>query len=147
MSVTCSCILVLFLLCLALHACNARTLLGDVYDKKKSDEKFDPHHYQHFLTEGHHGENTEPNEKSTSLNMEAQISTDSSTKTQYNKDVMERPKELMKKGKGDLNGVRTSTTESDVSVSWRVPHEKRGEKQPGFNLDYSPPKTHPPSHN
>ncbi|KAK8570479.1 hypothetical protein V6N13_003156 [Hibiscus sabdariffa] len=34
-----------------------------------------------------------------------------------------------------------------VSVSWRVPHRKHGEKNPGFNLDYSPPKTHPPSHN
>ncbi|KAF2303482.1 hypothetical protein GH714_018819 [Hevea brasiliensis] len=34
-----------------------------------------------------------------------------------------------------------------VSVPWRVPHNKRGEKHPGFNFDYSPPKTHPPSHN
>ncbi|KAJ4839838.1 hypothetical protein Tsubulata_010065 [Turnera subulata] len=37
--------------------------------------------------------------------------------------------------------------ESLVAVSWRVPQRKRGEKHPGFNLDYSPPKTHPPSHN
>jgi hypothetical protein len=28
-----------------------------------------------------------------------------------------------------------------------VPQKKRGERHPGFNLDYSPPKTHPPSHN
>ncbi|KAK8631014.1 hypothetical protein V6N13_079781 [Hibiscus sabdariffa] len=35
---------------------------------------------------------------------------------------------------------------SVVSVSWRVPHEKRGGKHPGFNVDYSLPKTHPPSH-
>ncbi|MBA0853164.1 hypothetical protein Goshw_014243 [Gossypium schwendimanii] len=34
-----------------------------------------------------------------------------------------------------------------VAVSWRVPHKKHGEKNPGFNLDYSPPKTHPPHHN
>ncbi|RYR72207.1 hypothetical protein Ahy_A02g006415 isoform A [Arachis hypogaea] len=34
------------------------------------------------------------------------------------------------------------------SISWRVPHKKPSEKNnPGFNLDYSPPKTHPPSHN
>jgi hypothetical protein len=32
-------------------------------------------------------------------------------------------------------------------VSWKLPQKKRGEKQPGFNLDYAPPKTHPPSHN
>jgi hypothetical protein len=37
--------------------------------------------------------------------------------------------------------------ESLVSVSWPVPQKKRGETHPGFNLDYSPPKTHPPSHN
>ncbi|RDX90333.1 hypothetical protein CR513_27821, partial [Mucuna pruriens] len=37
---------------------------------------------------------------------------------------------------------------SHVSVSWRVPHnEKPSQKHPGFNLDYSPPKTHPPHHN
>ncbi|GMI69686.1 hypothetical protein HRI_000637900 [Hibiscus trionum] len=41
----------------------------------------------------------------------------------------------------------TGTSKPVVSVSWRVPHRKRGQKHPGFNLDYSPPKTHPPSHN
>ncbi|KAE8715231.1 Ubiquitin-like superfamily protein isoform 1 [Hibiscus syriacus] len=39
------------------------------------------------------------------------------------------------------------TSKAVVSVSWLVPHRKHGEKHPGFNLDYSPPKTHPPSHN
>uniref|UniRef100_A0A7N0SZ38 Uncharacterized protein n=1 Tax=Kalanchoe fedtschenkoi TaxID=63787 RepID=A0A7N0SZ38_KALFE len=34
-----------------------------------------------------------------------------------------------------------------TKVSYRVPHRKRGEQQPGFNLDYSPPKVHPPHHN
>lgn len=34
-----------------------------------------------------------------------------------------------------------------VSVSWRVPRKKPSKKHPGFNSDYSPPKTHPPSHN
>uniref|UniRef100_A0A7N0TL57 Uncharacterized protein n=1 Tax=Kalanchoe fedtschenkoi TaxID=63787 RepID=A0A7N0TL57_KALFE len=34
-----------------------------------------------------------------------------------------------------------------TEVSYRVPHRKRGEQQPGFNLDYSPPKVHPPHHN
>lgn len=32
-------------------------------------------------------------------------------------------------------------------VTWKLPQKKRGEKQPGFNLDYAPPKTHPPTHN
>ncbi|GAA0160298.1 hypothetical protein LIER_16881 [Lithospermum erythrorhizon] len=44
------------------------------------------------------------------------------------------------------NGVNSS---SSTNVSWQVPHNKKEEHQqePGFNLDYSPPKTHPPVHN
>lgn len=38
-------------------------------------------------------------------------------------------------------------TESLATVSWKLPHRKRGEQQPGFNLDYDPPRTHPPVHN
>ncbi|XAR63200.1 hypothetical protein NMG60_11023057 [Bertholletia excelsa] len=53
--------------------------------------------------------------------------------------------------KGDGEKFKASSgasqKESLFSVSWRVPHKKRGEKQPGFSLDYSPPKTHPPVHN
>ncbi|KAI3741208.1 hypothetical protein L1987_58878 [Smallanthus sonchifolius] len=34
------------------------------------------------------------------------------------------------------------------SITFHVPlKNKRLHQQPGFNLDYSPPKTHPPSHN
>lgn len=59
-----------------------------------------------------------------------------------------------KQRKRMLNNVKakgkkptTSSSSSSSSVSWRVPHKKNGEKNPGFNVDYSPPKTHPPSHN
>lgn len=41
----------------------------------------------------------------------------------------------------DLDG------ESVDSVRWQMPHRKKGEPEPRFNLDYLPPKTHPPSHN
>lgn len=34
-----------------------------------------------------------------------------------------------------------------ATVQWRVPHPKKGEAVPGFNMDYLPPKTHPPVHN
>lgn len=51
-------------------------------------------------------------------------------------------KQLMKSMKGQSVG-----DESLVSVSFRVPHKKPSEKQPGFNLDYAPPKIHPPHHN
>ncbi|MBA0579111.1 hypothetical protein Gorai_021376 [Gossypium raimondii] len=55
----------------------------------------------------------------------------------------------------DHDNVDTQKLEDDVdvnhmsilSISWRVPHENRGGKHPGFNLDYSPSKAHPPSHN
>lgn len=34
------------------------------------------------------------------------------------------------------------------SLTWKLPKKKQGEKQqPGFNLDYAPPKVHPPHHN
>lgn len=33
-----------------------------------------------------------------------------------------------------------------VKVSWRVPRKWHREN-PGFNLDYMGPRTHPPSHN
>ena len=55
---------------------------------------------------------------------------------------------LKVKGKASSSsGSSSSKSESLVSVSWLVPRKKPGQKNPGFNLDYSPPKTHPPSHN
>lgn len=57
----------------------------------------------------------------------------------------------LKVGRAKEEKMRTlsssRTLESLDSVSWRVPHKKSGENNPGFNLDYAPPKTHPPSHN
>ncbi|KAL8028310.1 hypothetical protein ABFX02_14G150600 [Erythranthe guttata] len=38
--------------------------------------------------------------------------------------------------------------ESSATKKWKIPHKKRpGRQEPGFNQDYSPPKTHPPVHN
>lgn len=72
-------------------------------------------------------------------------------KTQYNLEDMSKTSLERSKDEEKVKGsdaVRTLTKKSVVSsVSWRVPQKKRVEKQPGFNLDYSPPKTHPPSHN
>ncbi|PIN10747.1 hypothetical protein CDL12_16646 [Handroanthus impetiginosus] len=45
------------------------------------------------------------------------------------------------------NELNSRKTEALASVSRRVNRKKRGEKEPGFNLDYLPPKTHPPVHN
>ncbi|KAL6569356.1 hypothetical protein OROMI_013870 [Orobanche minor] len=43
----------------------------------------------------------------------------------------------------------TSKDDESLSyVSWKVPHKKRGgEQETEFDLDYLPPRTHPPSHN
>lgn len=51
-------------------------------------------------------------------------------------------------GKEDDNTVNEYSTKTE-SVSWKVPQKKRGEEEPiaGFNLDYLPPRTHPPVHN
>lgn len=56
-----------------------------------------------------------------------------------------------KKTSSPINNYKPVETEANSShgdVSWKLPQKKRsGEKQPGFNLDYAPPKTNPPSHN
>lgn len=36
-------------------------------------------------------------------------------------------------------------TKSLSMIPWLVP--RKGRAEPGFQLDYAPPKTHPPSHN
>ncbi|OMP00643.1 hypothetical protein COLO4_12495 [Corchorus olitorius] len=77
---------------------------------------------------------------------EESIDKSRSDDSQKLEDAVQTVKNAKGKGSGAVV-VQTNTKKSVVSVSWRVPHRKRGEKHPGFNLDYSPPKTHPPSHN
>ncbi|XP_042489752.1 root meristem growth factor 10-like [Macadamia integrifolia] len=64
--------------------------------------------------------------------------------TQNPKDSRVRHKKVKKKRKGKVTAV--SQVESLVSVSWHIDHNKQ-KGNPGFNSDYAPPKTHPPSHN
>ncbi|KAJ0054606.1 uncharacterized protein LOC116128083 [Pistacia vera] len=128
-----------FLLCLSLHACNARRL-GDTLEKKlhttnKNDEKKGldtvpvvPKADSLLTTRGDRIEDHGSGEKS-----------------QKSKDTRDAESKISNDGTGKTSGA--AKTESLGSVSWRVPHGKRPEKNPGFNSDYSPPKTHPPSHN
>lgn len=44
---------------------------------------------------------------------------------------------------GKISGAG-QTDEPTSSVSWHVPHGKHPQENPGFNLGYSQPKTHPP---
>ncbi|KAK9273603.1 hypothetical protein L1049_018413 [Liquidambar formosana] len=135
-----------------MHACNARHLNDPVNEKpeknfhliSKNDERVSHTKVsalpksKHSVSEGHR----------------ELTSADSATEGSRPIDIAQKPKNLKairneSKGhhpKGKISGAVQS--ESFVSVSWHVPHDKKqGESQPGFNIDYSPPKTHPPSHN
>ncbi|EYU31959.1 hypothetical protein MIMGU_mgv11b017236mg, partial [Erythranthe guttata] len=78
------------------------------------------------------------------LNIPARVSTKSSKEdSRFEKD--EAGKNIQ--AKGNIPVEVSSGATRVASVSWTVPHKKRGEQEPGFNLDYLPPKTHPPVHN
>ncbi|KAE8038694.1 hypothetical protein FH972_011173 [Carpinus fangiana] len=123
-----SCLLVL-LLCFSLHACNARHL--PAADDHKRLEKSDH-------------EKTGSDKISALSKVQAFFSKQNVDSTQKGKETKTNQKTYKSEGKTSSDAVET---ESLVSVSWHVPHKEHSEKNPGFNLDYSPPKTHPPSHN
>ncbi|CAI9769369.1 unnamed protein product [Fraxinus pennsylvanica] len=126
--------LVLVLLCFSFHGCYARSfgVMNEEPTKRflfstKNDEKF----------------NFNP----------TRVSVGSDTKSSSTTPIDEK---ALKEKKVDEHNFKTSTkkrvivpgdTETDQSASWRMPHKKSGQKDPGFNLDYLPPKTHPPVHN
>ncbi|THG09249.1 hypothetical protein TEA_024045 [Camellia sinensis var. sinensis] len=118
----------------SLRACNARHL-GEIGkdDKKfplpnKNDEKVSPVKTL-----------DEPKFKQALSNQ--LVGEDMVKQSRVGKDDQPKPISSMAK---ELEG---QTGESHVYVSWHLPHKKQGEPQPGFNLDYEPPKTHPPVHN
>ncbi|XP_040992623.1 root meristem growth factor 10 [Juglans microcarpa x Juglans regia] len=143
-----SCLL-LFLLCLSLHACNARHFraVDNNLEKKithfsnENDEKMGFEYEISALSNvksspaKQHGE---AKRGSIAVNPSNDSTTD-----QKRKETTTNQKVPRVEGKTPVS----VQTESLASVSWRVPHKKPSEKNPGFNLDYSPPKTHPPSHN
>lgn len=65
-----------------------------------------------------------------------------------NNNTRDIAKDFENEQRDDAKGVKVSGAKrSGERVSWKVPHKKGGQPQPGFNLDYLPPKTHPPVHN
>ncbi|XP_040993700.1 uncharacterized protein LOC121240345 [Juglans microcarpa x Juglans regia] len=142
-----SCLL-LFLLCVSMHACNARGRhLIRAVDKKLEKKR-------HFSFRN--DEKTGSDEISAVSKVKPSSSKQhemgrresiagilSSENTPKQNETRSGPK--IPKVEGKTSGA--VQTESLESVSWHVPHKKRSGKDPGFNLDYSPPKTHPPSHN
>ena len=59
------------------------------------------------------------------------------------------------KGKSSRHLAKRKRKPPQAMVSWRVPRKKKKKKeehqqeeeQPDFDLDYAPPKVHPPTHN
>ncbi|KAM3685312.1 hypothetical protein ACJW31_11G108400 [Castanea mollissima] len=140
MSIT-SCLI--FLLCLSiLHACNARHIR--VVDKKL-EKNF------HFSIKNDEKMGLDLSKVKSSVSKQNGVDKkDSIAESTPSNDDIQKQKKTRRNQKTMKVVAKTSSavkTESLVSVPWAVPHMKRSEKNPGFNLDYSPPKTHPPSHN
>ncbi|KAI5564286.1 hypothetical protein POPTR_014G060400v4 [Populus trichocarpa] len=145
--ITYSCYFLLSILCISLHACNARPL-ADI--DKKPEKKFQ------IIS----NQTSDQKEISVTIVSKADSSSsnefgaakeDSIAKTDQLDDNAQKLKDSRAKQKSmsdeKVKDSGAALKESLVSVSWPVPQKKRGETHPGFNLDYSPPKTHPPSHN
>ncbi|XWS45896.1 hypothetical protein CRYUN_Cryun14cG0018500 [Craigia yunnanensis] len=149
MSITSS--FLLFLLCLSLHACSARRL-GVFANKNKLEMKL------HFSIKNDMKNGFKKNTpvvgqvKATSSKELRSIKDESIEESHADDDTDQKLEDAEVNHKTVENDKEKTSgavqrNKSVVSVSWRVPHRKYGEKHPGFNLDYSPPKTHPPSHN
>ncbi|KAL0464624.1 UNVERIFIED_CONTAM: hypothetical protein Slati_0350000 [Sesamum latifolium] len=137
MSILVSC-LVLVVLCFSLNACHGRSL-GVVKDEKAAAGK----EFQHSVTK--------KNDKVESARVSIQPGEMKSSLPDASKNAM-RFEEIKVTSESNepgkwIQAKRQSTAHNESSQSWRVPHKKRGEQEPGFNLDYLPPKTHPPVHN
>ncbi|KAH8516650.1 hypothetical protein H0E87_004849 [Populus deltoides] len=145
--ITYPCYFLLSLLCLSLHACNARPL-ADI--NNNPEKKFHIIPYQNYQKEI--SVTTVPTvETSSSSDEFGAAKKDSIAKTQLGDNAQKLKDSKAKQKLDSVDEIEKNPgavkKESLVSVSWRVPQKKRGERHPGFNLDYSPPKTHPPSHN
>ncbi|XP_054780037.1 root meristem growth factor 10 [Prosopis cineraria] len=144
-------LLLLLFLCFSFQTCNGRRLTS--FSNKNIEEK------SHFLLKNGSKESviavspkqlitqrngSEEEERKTTEIMVAEAENKPKLNTRRTRKIR-----VLKVVKGKTGSVSSSKThESHVSVSWSVPpKKKRGYKNPGFNLDYSPPKTHPPSHN
>ncbi|XP_019462900.1 PREDICTED: uncharacterized protein LOC109361818 [Lupinus angustifolius] len=126
--------LLLFFLCISLHACDARPL--STVDKKLEMK------YHFSLKSG---------EKSVFDSYPKQLNESNSKIETQLVDYSEKPKDhgntSQKVVKSTVEASVALKTESLVTVSMHVQHKKPLEEHPQFNLDYAPPKTHPPHHN
>ncbi|KAK7390181.1 hypothetical protein VNO78_25480 [Psophocarpus tetragonolobus] len=133
-SMSSSAYFLLFFLCISLHACYARHL-GPL--NKKPGEK------SHFSIKSSekNGFDSSPKRLNEGHNKTETHLVGDSEKPRNRRSTNHRVHKSSENASG-------ASQKSHVSVSWRVPHNKKPrQKHPGFDLDYSPPKTHPPHHN
>ncbi|XP_058085912.1 root meristem growth factor 10 [Magnolia sinica] len=140
-------LLFLFLLYISVHACNAR--LHDIFHKGfgKYMEKADfdvaknPVKQMQLSPDEIQARRWKP--------VDGEVAMDhrhggASTEKEKESEDLAR---IMNVRRGMIPVSGAIRIKSLLTVSWRIPHEKDGEHHPGFNLDYSGPQTHPPSHN
>ncbi|KAG5060652.1 hypothetical protein JHK87_001681 [Glycine soja] len=128
----------LFFLCISLHACYARHLSPP---NKKMEEK------SHFSikSDEKNGLDSSPKQLNEGHNKTETRLVGDSVKPRNRRSTNHH-----RVHKATENASGSSLQKSLVSVSWCVPHnnnKKPRQKHSGFDLDYSPPKTHPPHHN
>ncbi|KAL0347680.1 UNVERIFIED_CONTAM: hypothetical protein Scaly_1784000 [Sesamum calycinum] len=137
--------LLLLILCFSFHACNARILRAAVSSdltkefqcssSKKNEEKLNPGSSSSTKPDGKNLVRDAPRR----VLMEVDKMNGGYDHAAGNRHF---------KGKSDrVKGSEGGESESLSSVSRRAAHRKSGGKEPGFNLDYLPPRTHPPVHN
>ncbi|GAA0152980.1 hypothetical protein LIER_43201 [Lithospermum erythrorhizon] len=139
--------LVIFLLFLSLHhACNARKL-GVVMNKELSESGLLPANKVLDPSTSHWSNEVDLTRKLIHKGT-MKVQDD-----QYQRSRIENNKSssiegaLVKTHMGSSSSSTGSQRETLVSVPWKLPHKKKGKRQPWIDLDYSPPKTHPPVHN
>ncbi|XP_017625852.1 root meristem growth factor 10 [Gossypium arboreum] len=139
-----SCFLLL-LLCLSLQVCSARRLVVVVSKHHKIDNIL------HFSIKNDMKNDRKNNsvpvlQAKSSSSKELRSMKEESIEESHGYNVTQKLEDAKVKNQKTIVENEKKKNPS-VAVSWRVPHKKHGEKNPGFNLDYSPPKTHPPHHN
>ncbi|KAK7256607.1 hypothetical protein RIF29_30061 [Crotalaria pallida] len=127
----------LFFLCISLHTCNARYL-------SHLDKKLEKKSYLSIKNDEMNGFDFSRKQLRVMSEGDDKMETWLVAQKPSRKGRRRTNNRVLKATRKDSEALQS---ESFVSVSWRMPHKKPREKNPGFNLDYAPPKTHPPSHN
>ncbi|KAK6142950.1 hypothetical protein DH2020_023298 [Rehmannia glutinosa] len=127
----------LVLLCYSLHACNARSF--GVVHKDSAKDQFQ------FSTGKKNEQKLNPSSVSVKPDRKYSVADAPGEANMENRFKPEKANsEYNEPGKHFQDGIKGSVSRK----SWKVGHRKRsGNQEAGFNLDYLPPRTHPPVHN